>query len=485
MDSKNNKVRKDSKYIKDNSKKGSRKNKKKTRVLVGILIVELVILTIIFGSYSIYLYLYEGKSIPGINTSTKQGEDDKKLSSKELEIKQEQERLKQEYEQMQQLVAQADLLALGHDYDGAIQLIKDFEGSAGAYQYYTYLLDAVNRLEKEKSTLVAFGGAYASVFEISHLYFNPLIADASRAFDGDGDSKSYNMYNITTEEFKAILQSLYDQGYVLIRLSDIATQQTNEDGTSKYQPNKIYLRKGKKPIIISENDVSYHKYMLDDGFASRLVLDENGELACQMQLPDGSTVTGAFDIVPIINEFVKEHPDFSYKGAKGLLTLTGYDGVFGYRTNDPDSPTYEEDKEAVRRIAQALREDGWELACHSWGYKDMKAAELDLLRNDTKRWLEEVGSLVGPTDIYAFPFGNDIESASGTYKSDKYQFLKSSGFNFYLGVYKEPWLHVKNNYVRMTRRPVDGQALLEFPERLADLFKVEEIIDPRRPGKNW
>jgi hypothetical protein len=27
--------------------------------------------------------------------------------------------------------------------------------------------------------------------------------------------------------------------------------------------------------------------------------------------------------------------------------------------------------------------------------------------------------------------------------------------------------------------------LLEFPDRLADLFKVDEIIDSRRPAKNW
>jgi len=467
------------------NKKRKRKKNRKNSVLIGILIVELAILTIIFGSYGIYMYLREGKSIPGLQNDVNEADDSKKLSAKELEIKQEQERLQKEYEQMQELVARADLLALGHDYDGAIELIKSFEGLAGGYQYYTYLLDAVNRLEKEKASLVAFGGEYASVFEISHLYFNPLIADAGRAFDGDADSKSYNMYNITVAEFQAILQSLYDQGYVLIRLSDIATVQVNEDGTSKYVPNKIYLRKGKKPIIISENDLSYHKYMQDDGFASRLVLDEDGKVTCQMLQDDGSLITGAFDIVPIINDFVEKHPDFSYKGAKGVLTLTGYDGVFGYSTDDPDSPTYEEDKETVKKIAQALRSDGWELACHSWGYKDMKAADLALLKSDTQRWLDEVGSLIGPTDIYVFPFGNDIESASGSYKSEKYKFLKSSGFNYFLGVYKEPWLHVKNNYVRMTRRPVDGQALLEYPERLADLFNAEDIIDPRRPAKNW
>lgn len=466
----------------DNRKKQHKKKKKKSNVLLGILIVELIILVILFGSYKIYMYLQEGGSIPGLETLDN---GNKKLSQKELEVKQEQERLQKELDEMKELVARAEKLAQSYDYDGAIELIKSYEGSAGGYELYTYLVDAIKRLEKEKSSLVAFGGEYSSVFEISHLYFNPLIADASLAFDGDGEAKSYNMYNITTTEFKSILKSLYDQGYVLVRMSDIAIKQENEDGTVRYVPNKIYLKKGKKPIIISENDVSYHSYMQDDGFASRLILDDEGNVICQMKQADKTVISGAFDIVPILNDFVKEHPDFSYKGAKGILTLTGYDGIFGYRTNDKNSPTYEEDVAAAKKIAQALREDGWEFACHSWGYKDMKAADLDLLKKDTEKWFEEVGSIVGETEIYAFPFGNDIESASGVYKSEKYKFLKSSGFNVFLGVYKEPWLHVKNNYIRMTRRPVDGQALLEFPERLADLFAAGEIIDPRRPAKNW
>ena len=31
-------------------------------------------------------------------------------------------------------------------------------------------------------------------------------------------------------------------------------------------------------------------------------------------------------MVPLIDRFVEEHPDFSYRGAKGIVALTGYDG---------------------------------------------------------------------------------------------------------------------------------------------------------------
>ena len=46
-------------------------------------------------------------------------------------------------------------------------------------------------------------------------------------------------------------------------------------------------------------------------------------------------------------------------------------------------------------------------------------------------------------------------------------------------------MHVKKDYVRMTRRPIDGQALLEFPDRLTDLFDPKDILDPKRPEKDW
>ena len=48
--------------------------------------------------------------------------------------------------------------------------------------------------------------------------------------------------------------------------------------------------------------------------------------------------------MPILNKFVKEHPDFSLNGEKGVVALTGYEGVLGYRTNELNSKDYEKKK---------------------------------------------------------------------------------------------------------------------------------------------
>ena len=321
--------------------------------------------------------------------------------------------------------------------------------------------------------------------QINHIFFHSLIAEPEKAFDGDYDSKGYNMYMVTVGEFDTMIQKLYDDGYVLVNMSDIAQQITTDDGKEKYVPGEIWLLPGKKPLVLSVDDVSYYEYMDNDGFPSRIIIGADGKPTCEMLQEDGSTTVGAYDVVPILDAFVEEHPDFSYKGAKGLLALTGYQGVLGYRTNDTASATYEEDKAAAITVAEALKAEGWEFASHSWGHKNVQKQSLAAFRQDTERWLSEVGPLIGPTPFYVFPFGVDIETTVGHYKSEKYEFLKENGFHFFMGVYKEPWMQIRDDYVRMTRRAVDGQALLQFPERLADLFDIKETIDPGRPPRNW
>lgn len=473
-----------------------RRKRRSGKRLAIILLLELLLLVVLAGSY--YMITKNNKNadnpdkivegIEGDNGNNDKGKGDiidEKLSPQELEARKEQERLQQEIAQRDDLIEQAKRHTLSYDYDRAIEMIKSYEGNEGGYEVYPALVTALNDLEAEKASLVLYGGSYTSVTQFNHVFFHSLVADNSKAFDGDYDSVGYNMYMTTTYEFEKMMESMYQDGYVLISVHDLAKQVTDENGKTKFVPGEIYLPQGKKPFVLSQDDVNYYKYMQGDGFASRIVIGDDGKPTCEMILEDGSIVRGAFDIVPILDAFVEEHPDFSYKGAKGILALTGYEGALGYRTNDPASPTYEEDKEAVKEVARVLKENGWEFASHSWGHRNMLEKSFQFVKTDTERWLKEVGSLIGDTDIIIFPYGVDIETTMGHYSSDKYEFLKGVGFNYFHGVDSKPWMHLKDDYVRMTRRPLDGQAMLQFPERLQDLFNLDEIIDPGRPSKDW
>jgi len=381
-------------------------------------------------------------------------------------------------QKMDEFLAEADLLAMSYDYESAIGRIKEFGDN---YAEYDKLTEAIAGYEEKMAELDPFG-AYDSPDEISHVFFHILVADTAKAFDGDYDSNGYNYYMTTTSEFNEMMQQMYDAGYVLVSIHDVAKKTTLEDGTVKYVPGDIMLPKDKKPFVISQDDVNYYEYMTGDGFATRVVLDENGKPKNEMLMDDGTVSVGDYDMIPLLDAFIEKHPDFSYKGAKGLIALTGYEGSLGYRTNDSTSPTFEEDKATVKKIAQAMKEQGWEFASHSYGHRDMGKATYSFTKKDSDRWMEEVGSLIGPTDVYIFPYGIDIETTMGLYESDKYEYLKGLGFDYFCGVYSKPWIHIKDDYVRMTRRPLDGQAMLQFPERLKDLFDVNSVVESIRPA---
>ena len=52
---------------------------------------------------------------------------------------------------------------------------------------------------------------------------------------------------------------------------------------------------------------------------ARLVVGEDGTPTSEYTNPDGSLSYGSYDVVPILDDFVETHPDFSYRGAKVSL----------------------------------------------------------------------------------------------------------------------------------------------------------------------
>ncbi|WP_029502211.1 hypothetical protein [Lachnoclostridium phytofermentans] len=461
----------------DNQKK-SKDGKITLHKITKILIAEGLILSVLLISLAMKrLSEYKEDPLdhtkPVVNTGDNKNNTISPTSDPILELKKEQEAKQQE------VLKEAKLLAAGYDYDKAINLLKSEEG----YENIESFMNAITTFEEDKKACVPFG-AYKSSTEVSHLFFHSLIYDTSKAFDGEYDSNGYNYYMVTVKEFKEMLNQLYENDYVLVSIHDLVTKVTNEDGTTAYQDGDVLLPPNKKPFVLSQDDVNYYDYMEGDGFASRMVIDENGKPSTLMINDDGTTSIGDYDIVPIVERFIEEHPDFSYRGARGVIALTGYEGALGYRT-DPaskDSKTYDQDRETVKQVANVLKQYGWEFACHSNGHRDMAACTEEFLKKDTNNWLKYVGSLVGETDLYIFPYGIDIQSGAGVYKNAKFQYLDSVGFHYYFGVFKEPWIQVKDNYVRMSRRAIDGQAMLQYPDRLTDIFNLSTILDDTRPA---
>ena len=339
-----------------------------------LIIFQILIVILLFGALVMKQLGGERSNIdkekdPSNSQEKDQEKDQEGLSEEEIKARKEAERLQAEIFERKNIVEEAEKYTESYDYDRAIEHIKSYQGREGGYELYPNLVEAVRSLEERKDSLLLYGGVYHSAAEVSHVFFHSLIADNSKAFDGDFDSVGYNMYMTTVSEFKNMIWQMYQDDFVLVSIYDLVKKVTDDNGKTRFVEAGIYLPEGKKPFVLSQDDVNYYEYMDGDGFASRIVIDENGKPTCEMKLDDGSVVTGPFDIVPILDAFVEEYPDFSYKGAKNLA-LTGYEGVFRYRTNDPTSPTYEEDKETVKELVEVLKANGWDFASHSWGHKN-------------------------------------------------------------------------------------------------------------------
>ncbi|MDQ0152514.1 hypothetical protein J2S20_001206 [Moryella indoligenes] len=378
-------------------------------------------------------------------------------------------------------LARAERLAAQYDYDAAIALITEDSALAASEQGQA----AIQGYEATKSTLVR-----QNISEITHVFFHTLIMDNKKAFDGDNRQDGYNDVMTTKSEFLKMMQSMYERGYVLVSIHDICYEvDDTEKGGKKMVAGDIMLPEGKHAFVLSQDDVNYYEYMDGDGFAKCLIVGEDGKPKNEMIMDDGSISVGSYDVVPLLDDFVEEHPDFSYRGAKGIVAVTGYNGVFGYRTDnsyEETNPNIEADRQKVREVAQCLRDDGWEIASHSWGHRNYGSISMEDLREDNRKWQERVAPLIGGTDILIYPFGADIADWHPyTNDNERFNLLWASGFRYFCNVDSSPYFVQKgNDFMRMGRRNLDGYRMwqdMTVKNHTSDLFNAADIFDPDRP----
>ena len=218
---------------------------------------------------------------------------------------------------------EAERLAAMYDYDGAIELLGTLPEAAADPE----ISAAIAGYEETKAGLVR-----QDISKITHVFFHSLIVDPENAFDKSRwgtQSDGYNSVMTTISEFEKMLDEFYEDGFVLVGLHDMAHIETTADGTEVMVEGDIMLPEGKKAMVMSQDDVCYYEYMEGAGFADRIIVGEDGKPTCHYVDEEGNEHVGEYDLVPILDRFVEEHPDFSYKGAKACLAFTGYNGILG------------------------------------------------------------------------------------------------------------------------------------------------------------
>jgi hypothetical protein len=307
---------------------------------------------------------------------------------------------------------------------------------------------------------------------VDHIFFHPLIAYPRRAFDGDYISFGFDDWFITTKEFSKVINSLYRNSYVLIDIYDVYEFSEDSENNTFIQRKDLYLPVGKRPLILSIDDLNYYPYMQKNGTVNKLVLDQFGQIATESKNIDGTKrISYSQGIIPVMETFISLNPDFSFQNGRGIIGLTGYSGVLGYRTQN-GSKKRDQEILAVSPIIEKLKNNGWRFASHSYGHIDVNKASLSQLQRDTKGWTQEVKTLVGKTPLYIYPFGAEL-SYSGT----KMTHLKNEGFQIFFGVGPSSKERYIDNTLQTDRKNIDGIAFRYGRNRLLHLFDVNEIVD--------
>ena len=336
---------------------------------------------------------------------------------------------------------------------------------------------------------------------VEHLFFHPVIAYPELAFDGDSQEKGLDDYMVTATEFSRILESVYQRGYVLVDIADVWSETTDENGNAVMVRNTLYLPEGKKPLILSYDDTNYYEYMLENGFAYKLILGEDGKIASWGKDPQGNEVVSRdLDAIPMLDKFVEEHPDFSPFGAKACLSVTGYQGILGYRTQTDKTVEWTDEMEAFRQseiqavkpIIAELKRTGWTFGSHTFGHIRLDSCSMEKVQSDTQRWFDEVGSLVGPTNVLFYPHGSRPDGDDWKQTGPVFQYLQGQGFRILCSVGIESFSAIKKDIsaVICDRLHPDGTTLRSkyVDQRYGQFYDVREIFDwDARPdyGVNW
>lgn len=354
----------------------------------------------------------------------------------------------------QSALEQADLLILSYRYDDALALLSEEDLQNEAIEAKQ------QEIQNLKDALVPYEG------ELRHIFFHSLVLYPELVYrDTSTPMGGYNAGFSTRGELEKMLPQLYERGYVLYNLNDCY-----EKIDGQMQRKEILLPEGKIPLILSVDDVAY---AYGDGFARKLFLDENGQLMYEAVTPSGEIeIIPDGDVMGVVSAFVAEHPDFSWQGHKGTIALTGFQGAFGY-------PNYEteENCQAITRVANALKADGWNFASHSYthnsGYYGFWGSGCipDKIHYDINKWWTYVTPCLGETNLFIAPFGYRAYDMA-------LQHILDLGFNIYCTVDDKVVNELYDDYALMSRIEIGGYSMTHYPNTLNELFfDVASVFD--------
>lgn len=306
---------------------------------------------------------------------------------------------------------------------------------------------------------------------IRHIFTHCLLAWPQKAI-ASKSAKGYNIDCITVPEFKRMIQQLYDNDYMLININD--AYELSENNTKVSRP-KLMLPKGKKPLIMSIDDVTYDPRKAGNGMVDKLVV-KNGKIYTYTEAKNSDTGRDEYsddnEVFPILENFIAKNPDFSYKGARATLAMTGFIGCFGYRT-DRLAKNQAEEIPKAQAVAQTLKKLGYTFASHSYSHHRSAQVSFAKVKDDSQKWKNETEPVVGKTRIYIWSYGESVPQSD-----PKAKLLRDTyGFRVFDGVGSGGFTRYDKVAMLQDRAPVDGYSLRHRETTYKKMFDCRTVFD--------
>ena len=166
------------------------------------------------------------------------------------------------------------------------------------------------------------------------------------------------------------------------------------------------------------------------------------------------------------------------------MALTGYNGLFGYRTHKAakdklGEAAYAKEVAGAKAVAQALTNSGYTLACYTYENINYNSATLTRIEKDMNNWRSEVTPILGQIDTLVFAQNNDIAPNTETYTGEKVWLLQQQGFRRFLGFCTTgtSWATLQADHMRMGRLLVSGDNIRNNAAWFAGIFDCTNLLN--------
>lgn len=297
---------------------------------------------------------------------------------------------------------------------------------------------------------------------------------------------------LTTTEFRRMLEELYANDYVVVDAETLADL-SNETFITEMN---LVVPEGKKPVVLVFDTFDYSAYNYPVGCCSRLVLNDRNQVCGEYLNSDGQmTISRDAEAIGILEGFIEEHPDFAFDGAKGVISICGYESCFGYVISEDEiddrntafaavgypsahysSNDIEANRATVISIMNTLKSNGWKFATSTYGNINAYASDMETIQSDTTKWMEQIGSLTGDVHMIVYPGGNYIYGTD-----DRAEYLKNLGIRIFFGIGSNPYYIYGSNYLYYDRTVINDNVLRNSD--VSRLFNASLVLDDDLSGE--